>query len=396
MFVHPSANLGNPVLTVFAHIARHIDRDRFEVHFAVDSRADGTLPVGDDQAVITGWDIATTGLGRLGRASPAARAGSVGRIATAIAGLARYVRREGIDILQCPATASGGGIALAVAKLARVPLLVHFHDLPGRYSGGQGRHSPVRRRLQRTIVRRADRLVAVSDFIAHEVRAMGVTASPIDVVPNGVDLSRFNPNVNAARMRHEYGIADDEPLALQLGRVLESKRQQDFVRAFALARRRVPKLRGLAVGWDDPRYPLSKADLRRLCEEEGLGDAFVIAEGRLEAPELMAAADILVFPALEEAAPLVVIEAMAAGKPVVGARSGGTAESIVDGETGFLVAPKAPAELADKLAQLASNEGLRRDMGIAARRRAEREYDARLLAVRFAPIYEELARQEAR
>jgi glycosyltransferase involved in cell wall biosynthesis len=211
------------------------------------------------------------------------------------------------------------------------------------------------------------------------------------VVPNGIDLSRFHPDIKGTRMRREYGIGFDEPLALQLGRVYEQKRPQDFVQAFVLARRQVPKLRGLLIGWDDSRRPPGKADIRRLYEKEGLGDSLVIAEGRPEAPELMAAADILVSPGLEEAGgPLVVAEAMAAGKPVIGARSGGTVETIVDGETGFLVPPKTPTALAEKLALLASNQELRHQMGVAGRRRAEREFDGRLMAARFARIYEEL------
>ena len=153
----------------------------------------------------------------------------------------------------------------------------------------------------------------------------------------------------------------------------------------------MPKLRGLVIGWDDPGQPPGKAELRRLCEQEGVADAFVIAEGRSGAPRLMAAADILVSPGLDEAAGLVALEAMASGKPVIGARSGATPEIVLDAETGFIVAPMAPAELAEKLVLLATDERLQREMGAAGRHRVETEFNERLPAARFSRIYEELA-----
>ena len=393
LFEHPSRSLYNPVLAVFAQIVRHIDRERFEVHIAVDREADGALRLGDGGAVISRWSIGA-GPGKEHRGPW--WAASAPSFAMSVAGLARYARANGIDVIHVDGTPSCGGIGLAVARLARVPLVVHLHELLGRYPGGLHDHSPARRAVERQVARHADRLVAVSRFIADDVRASGSARAPIDVVPNGVDVERFHPDVDGTQIRREYGIEEDEPLALQLGRVLASKRQVDFVRALALARRRVPNLRGLVIGWDDPGRPPGHAELRRMCADEGIGDALVIAEGRSGAPQLMAAADILVTPGLDEAAGLVALEAMASGRPVIGVRSGATPEIVLDGETGFIVPPKAPAELAARLELLATDAALRRRMGAAGRRRAETEFNAGLPAARFAPIYEELARPRSR
>jgi len=392
LFENPSSSLHNPVLTVFADICQNLDHDCFELHMALERCATGSLRSADRRMLITRWNIALIDRTQPNHRSPLSCVSSAARVGASVVALAQYVRKHGINIIHVDCTPSGGAIGLAISSLTRIPLLVHFHELVGRYPGTPKRHSLVRRLIEHATVRHADRLVAVSKFAADQIRAAGITRTPVDVVPNGIDLSRFHPDINGTRMRREYGIGFDEPLALQLGRVYEQKRPQDFVRAFALARRQLPKLRGLLIGWDDPGYPPGKADIRRLCEAQGLGDSLVIAEARPEAPELMAAADILVSPGLEEAGgPLVVAEAMAAGKPVIGARSGGTMETVVDGETGFLVPPKSPAALADKLALLASNQELRHQMGVAGRRRAERELDGRLMAARFARIYEELA-----
>ena len=65
---------------------------------------------------------------------------------------------------------------------------------------------------------------------------------------------RFHPGLTDRKYRQEYEIADDEVLVLQLARIIQQKRQEDTIRAFSLARRQVPNLRLLVVGWEDPRY----------------------------------------------------------------------------------------------------------------------------------------------
>jgi D-inositol-3-phosphate glycosyltransferase len=389
LFEHPSASLYDPVLSVFAEIARGLDPARFEVHFAVARHADGELKPAGGQARVTRWAIGSGAPHGRGAARPA-QVAAAARSGRAAAGLARYMREQRIDLIHCDGTPSGGAVALAASRLAGTPLLVHLHELVGRYAGGAP-HSPARRRMERVLIRRADRLVAVSAYIAEQARLEGVARRPVRVVPNGVDIERFRPDLGASGIRHEYGIGADEPLALQLGRVLASKRQEDFIRGLAIARRSVPELRGLVIGWDDPGEPPGKAELRRLAEQEGLGGGLVLAEGRPDAPQLMAASDIVVNPGLNEASGLVVLEAMASGRPVIAARSGGTPELVADRETGFLVPPQEPAALGEKLVALASDRELRQRMGAAARERAVSEFDGRLLAERFAPIYAELA-----
>ncbi|HYZ82204.1 MAG TPA: glycosyltransferase, partial [Solirubrobacteraceae bacterium] len=388
LFEHPSASLYNPVLTVFTEIARNLDRKRFEVHFAVAHDAEGELNLTEEQARISGWGIGSRASRGGGGASHALW---IARVGSSLRGLAHYAREQRIDVIHTDGTPSCGGIGLGLSRLTGIPLLVHFHELVGRYPGGLHEHSPLRRWVERRVTQRGDRLVAVSQFIADQVREHGGTRGPIDVVPNGVDLTRFRPGLDGGQIRREYGIGEDEPLALQLGRVLSSKRHEDFVRALAIARHTVPNLRGLVIGWDDPGQPMGKAQLQLIAEREGLGDAIVFGGSRPDAPELIAAADVVVCPGLEAASGLVALEAMASGKPVIAARSGATPEAVTDGETGLLVPPQAPSEIAEKLVLLASDQRLQKDLGAAGRRHVEDRFDGRALGERFASIYEEVA-----
>jgi glycosyltransferase involved in cell wall biosynthesis len=87
-----------------------------------------------------------------------------------------------------------------------------------------------------------------------------------------------------------------------------------------------------------------------------------------------ARADVLCHPTFFDTFPVVVLEGMAAGIPVVSTTHSGIPSMIDDGQTGFLVAPRDPAALADRLAWLAEHPDRRIEMGAAGRRKFEREF----------------------
>ncbi|MBI4317744.1 MAG: glycosyltransferase family 4 protein [Chloroflexi bacterium] len=382
LFFYPNEFLG-PEMTVYAQIIRHLGRDRFAPHLVVNSRANGILRLSEEEGVtVRRWDF-----GLALRGSLRAALGATLGLPTSMISLIRYAIKENIDVVQCSAVARTGALGLMLARLTCARLLLHYHVVPGRFAGKRGF-------FERAAALHADRAVAVSSFLAEQVLRSGVSANRIDVVRNGVDLRRFRPDNDGSAMRQEYGLAPGAPLVLQLGRIHQGKRQEDLVRAFAIARRRVLGLRCLLVGWEDDRYNGSysnyTAELRHICEQENLGDSLIIGTARPEAAELMAAADIVAMPSLDEGFCLVVAEAMATGKPVIGADSGGITELISDGVTGFLVPPKSPEVLSEKIVLLAESADLRAKMGQSARRRAETVLGEERLAAEFAPIYEAL------
>jgi glycosyltransferase involved in cell wall biosynthesis len=391
LYFYPNAFLG-PVMSVFCHIIRHLDRSRFEAHVALNTEASGTLYLDPEHAIIHRFGFAVSPA----HGSIPARAAAAAQIAPAMAQVIALARREKIDVLQCASTPYAGSLGTAVAKLSGAKLLVHYHDLVGRYSGHLGEHSRARKLAAHAMAAASDQLVTVSQFVREQGTGAGLPANKIDVVVNGVNLKRFTPEVDRG-LRKEYGIADDEVLVLQLGRLLQSKRPDDFVRALAIARKKAPKVRGLIVGWEDPHYvgsfPGFKAELQHLADEAKLGDGVIFGDPRPDAHRLMAAADLVVAPSIDDPCPLVVTEAMAAGKAVVGARSGGIPEMVAHGETGFLVEPCNPDAIAEKLVELALDPDKRAAQGKAGRARAEKYFNEERLAAQFAPIYERLARR---
>ncbi len=400
LFFYPNEFLG-PEMTVYEQIIRYLDRTRFIPYLVLNRHAEGSLrlsEVGDhgtggtedgdgENIVIRRYEFGTS-----------LRAGIAQALATGVwlplslARVVRLVRREGIDVIHCSATPRTAALGRAIAYLTGTRLLLHYHVIPGRYGG-------VRGYIESRVAGHADRCVAVSRFLASYVAATGVDARKLDVVVNGVDCQRFSPAVDGHALRREYGIGDDEILVLQLARIIQQKRQEDVVRAFILARQQVPTLRCLLVGWEDPRYsgPFNsyREELEHIAREAGLGDSLIIAPPRPDAPELLAASDIVVMPSIEDAWNLVVTEAMACGKPVIGTESGGIPEQVVHGTTGFLVPPRSPEVLAQYIVRLALDAPLRRRMGQAARLHAEANFGEARLAAGFTPVYEMLAARSA-
>jgi glycosyltransferase involved in cell wall biosynthesis len=118
----------------------------------------------------------------------------------------------------------------------------------------------------------------------------------------------------------------------------------------------------------------------------------VAITGAVPREELLAryaAADVFAFPSLwDEGYGLPPVEAMAAGVPVVASRSGAVVETVVDGETGFLVEKNDPASLAAAIARLLDDDGLRSTMGARARQRALDCFTWHQAATRAMELYE--------
>ncbi|MEX0816672.1 MAG: glycosyltransferase family 4 protein [Gaiellales bacterium] len=201
------------------------------------------------------------------------------------------------------------------------------------------------------------------------------------VVPNGIDIRRFQPRPQAAA-RSKLGL-DGGAIVLCVGRLAGPK---GFDHAIA-ALRDLAAARLVIVGEGHDR-----GALETLAAGLGVSDRVLFAGAH--PPDVvatyMAAADLFLFPTeYEEPAPVVLPEAMACGLPVIAADIGGIAE-VIDrpGENGILVPPGAVDPLVGAAASLLADAAARRRMGEAARRRVEEAYTMELMVERTLAIYE--------
>ena len=178
------------------------------------------------------------------------------------------------------------------------------------------------------------------------IRNEGIPPGRVEVVGNGIDVDAFTADPRARTdVRRKLGLADEEPVAVQVARLDPIKDHVTALHALGLAARRVGNLRLVVVGDGTLAGPL-----RRLADGLGLGAHVRFLGLRTDVSRLLSAADVFLLSSLSEAAPVSVMEAMASGLAVVATRVGGVGELVADGETGLLSPPGHPGPLAGNLA----------------------------------------------
>jgi len=181
----------------------------------------------------------------------------------------------------------------------------------------------------------AHRVIAVSPLGKDLLIRAGVPETKIEVISNGVDISRFRV-IDPGDFRERMGIPSDAVVMLFVGRLQPEKSIETLIRATALLAPRFPKLFVLIIGGGN-----LKDELEALSRNLKV-DTRVIFAGRLSESQLVPAynaSDIFVLPSLAELEGMVVLEAMACGTPVVAYARGAVPEIVKDGITGFLVNP---------------------------------------------------------
>ena len=261
---------------------------------------------------------------------------------------------------------------------------------------------PASRELLASVLRRSALVVSAGSYPAAEAgtllgraRAAGRPGPHHVVVPPGVDCERFAPLAGDARRgaRSRLGLPSDGLLVASVSRLVPRKGMDVLVEAAA---RLAPEFPGLTVAIAGTGREADRlaAQVRRL-------GAPVRLLGRVPEEDkvaLLGAADVFAMACRnrwggleQEGFGIVFLEAAAAGTPQVAGDSGGAAEAVLDGVTGLVVRrPEDPAEVAAALRRLLADEGLRRRMGEAARRRAVEEYDYGALAAKLAAALSEV------
>jgi glycosyltransferase involved in cell wall biosynthesis len=171
-----------------------------------------------------------------------------------------------------------------------------------------------------------------------------------------------------------------------LSRLIRQKGVLDYLEAASILRRRFSDVTFLLAGEVEPGHPdrISEEDIERATRESGV--KYVGFVRHVE--QLLCEAQVLVLPSYyREGLPRVVIEAAACAVPAICADVPGTRDGVEDGLTGFLVPPKDPVALADKIGLLLNDGELRARMGEAARKRALADFDVVQITERQIGVY---------
>ena len=213
----------------------------------------------------------------------------------------------------------------------------------------------------------------------------------IEVLYPGVDITRFHPDMDGIKIRFEANIAQDAPVVALIARFQDVKGHEVFLEMARQVVLQMPETRFLVAGENtqtqaDDSY---KQRILKLARTEPLLRKRIVYLGfRPDVERVIAAADVVVCSSHFEGYGVVNIEAMAGGKPVVSTNRGGPSETVVDGETGFLVPPGDPAALASKVIPLLRDPDLRQIMGAAGRVRVEAHFSGASNAAQFTRVLE--------
>jgi D-inositol-3-phosphate glycosyltransferase len=282
----------------------------------------------------------------------------------------------------------GGLAALGAVRGTEIPVLQTFESLGSAESrhGGAGTVSAARVRVEASIGRAADVVLARSSDEAAELARLAVPKSRVRVIPCGIDTQLFAPEGRRAarggRTRLVAVASAGEPRGLQA-----------VVRALT----QLPGTELIIAGGSDSRHLPRAGAWRELVQHAvALGVrsrlSFAGELEQLELAEFFRSADLMVSSSFYEPSGASAIQAMACGTPVVVSGVGGHADAVVDGITGLLVAPGDPIMLARRVRALLARPVQVQALGIAAADRAQSRYSFDRIGRETAGAYEHCLR----
>ena len=279
-----------------------------------------------------------------------------------------------------------GGVIAAAARPA-LPLVVSLHGSDVFVA----ERTAVARRAAKLVFRRAGFVTACSQDLAGRAVALGAAADRLEVVPYGVDVSRFRPasGANDSAITRE-GIPQGAPLFFAAGRLVRKKGFEYLIDALPLVESGSPAHLAIAGDGDLAQELRQRAVAAGVADRvHFLGDLPQDAVGAW-----FAAADVAVVPSVRDdggnvdGLPNTVLEALACGAALVSTPAGGIASVIDDGRTGVIVPERDSRALATVLTELLREPERRAALGRAGRTLVEARYGWDTAAARFESAYD--------
>jgi glycosyltransferase involved in cell wall biosynthesis len=229
--------------------------------------------------------------------------------------------------------------------------------------------------LVRTMLKKTDRMIVLGNCLKPMFHGL-IPEKRISVVPNGLDLNRTCRKDKGVEERMKGG----RFIVLFLSNLIKSKGYFDVLQAVPQIIRYREDARFMFAGeWrkDEERRSFDEYVKRERLEDNVEAVGIKIEQDKIRIYEK---ADLFVFPpSSAEGHPWVIVEAMAAGLPIITTNQGCIAESVIDGENGFIIPPRDPAAIADKILFLLDHPEVREKMG----RRSRELYEANFTEEHF-------------
>jgi glycogen(starch) synthase len=284
---------------------------------------------------------------------------------------------------------------LIIKNETKIPVVFHVHSTEWGRSGGQG--SEVVSHLESATAERADKIVTVSNAMQEDLMRHGWPQSKINVVWNGVDPEKYDPQKSQGedvlKIRKKYDIPEDWNMLLFLGRLTWVKSIKNLVQAMPLVLGEYPKTKLVILGKGE-----EQSDVIEMANRLGIQDKVIYRFEFVSEDERIlhyAAADVCIFPSIYEPFGIVSLEAMSMAKPVVvGARGVvGFREQVISSGTeqnGVHVNGEDPADIAWGIKETLSDPKRAKLWGENGRQRVLEYFTWKKVADQTLEIYETL------
>lgn len=318
------------------------------------------------------------------RTAPIARRGTSDP--ATVLSLARALRRHSIDIIHAHNGRTGLAAVLAVQLARRGAVVATQHFLEPAHATRTGLKARLSNGVHGWVARGTAHTIAISRAAREAALARGdVDAAKISVVLNGAGAPTPDGSTSREQKRAAWGAGPQDFLIACVARLEEEKSIETLLEALALLRQSVPNARCVVAGEGAQREALQV-----LAARLDLGSSLRMPGFIPSAADLMAASDVCVLPSVAEPFGLAVVEAMAMSRPVVATAAGGPLEIVRPGETGLLVAPRAPREMAQALEELHRDSARAEEMGRRGREVYEAGFRVERMAREVREVYREL------
>ncbi|MBT4039764.1 MAG: glycosyltransferase family 4 protein [Rhodospirillales bacterium] len=251
--------------------------------------------------------------------------------------------------------------------------------------------------LVQTWLPKAQSMVAITESVADEYQAIGISDTNIARIPNGVDTERFQSGPNQEQVRSQHNIPIDSPMVLTVGRNHPKKNYRSLINIAVQVRKRERYCCFVVVGRDASALQTEisdagVADMFRLLEsfgEDNLAGQNLPSLPVQSLVDIYRAADVFLFPSLIETFGIVIVEAMAAGLPVITSDAPGCRDIIRHGRDGIMVDPLDVNKITSSLIDVLDSPRLSQELSDRSKARAN-DFDWNSVIDRYMEHYRSL------
>ena len=248
--------------------------------------------------------------------------------------------------------------AVLAKKLLNIPYVI--------YGRGSDVYTswPYKRIISRLGVNNTEILIALTESMKKEMQKS--YNKQIEVIPNGIDTEKFD--LDKYESREKLGLDHEQKIILFIGRLEYVKGLKYLINAMNILKNNKKNLKLIVIG-DGSESDNLKSQVKKLKLED-----IITFKGKLpneNIPIYLASSNLFILPSLSEGFPNVLLETMATGLPIITTKIGGLPEIVENTINGFLVAPRSPEELVDKIDLILNNENLAKKISVANKEKSK-------------------------